>query len=285
MSATAKGKIELDKLETIAAKVRKHIIRMITEAGSGHPGGSLSCTDMIVALYFGKLRYNPTQPDWPDRDRFVLSKGHGCPAWYATLAEAGYFDVNELETLRRFGSKLQGHPERGRLPGIEVSSGSLGQGLSVGVGMALAGRLDEKDYRAYVMVGCGEIQEGQIWEAAMSASHYKLDNLCAILDNNGFQIGGEIDNIMSTKPIPEKWQAFGWHVIEIDGHNMKQILDAYNKAEKIKGKPTMIIANTIKGKGVPFMERVADWHGKAPSEEQAQSALADLSYRESDESQ
>jgi transketolase len=276
LSAIAKGKTDTHKLEAIAVKVRRHIIRMIKEAGSGHPGGSLSCTDMIVALYFGKLKHNPKQPDWPDRDRFILSKGHGCPAWYAILAEAGYFDVKELDTLRKFGSRLQGHPERGRLPGIEVSSGSLGQGLSVGVGMALAGRLDKKDYRVYVMVGCGEIQEGQIWEAAMSASHYKLDNLCAILDNNGFQIGGEIDKIMSPKPIPEKWQAFGWHVIEIDGHNMKQILDAYSKAEKIKGKPTMIVANTIKGKGVSFMEKVADWHGKAPSEEQAQLALADL---------
>ena len=275
-TAITKSKIDIHELENTAKKVRRHIIKMTTKAGSGHPGGSLSCTDLLVALYFGKLRHDPKNPDYPDRDRFVLSKGHGCPGWYATLAEAGYFDVKELETLRQFGSRLQGHPERGRLPCIEISSGSLGQGLSAGVGMALAGRLDKKDYRVYVMLGCGEIEEGQIWEAAMSASHYKLDNLCAILDNNGFQIDGAVDHIMSTKPVPDKWKAFGFHVIEIDGHNMNQILDAYDEAEKIKGKPTIIIAKTIKGKGVSFMENEVDWHGKAASEEQAAIALKDL---------
>lgn len=249
---------------------------MLARAGSGHPGGSLSATDLLIALYYGKLRHDPKNPGWPDRDRFVMSKGHGCPALYAVLAELGYFPIAELDTLRQFGSRLQGHPDMRLTPGIEMSSGSLGQGLSVGIGMALAARLDKKGYRVYVMLGDGEIEEGQVWEAAMAAGHYKLDNLCAILDNNGLQIDGPIYDIMSPLPIAEKWTAFGWHVLQIDGHDMQQILGAYNKAEALKGKPTIIIAKTVKGKGVSFMEGQVDWHGKAPNQEQAEKALAEL---------
>lgn len=266
----------IEELQEKAKVVRRHIIRMLAKAGSGHPGGSLSATDLIVALYYGKLRHNPKNPKWPDRDRFVMSKGHGCPAWYAVLAEHGYFPVSELDTLRQFGSRLQGHPDMKRTPGIEMSSGSLGQGLSVSLGMALAARIDKKDYRVYVMLGDGEIEEGQVWEAAMAAGHYKVDNLCAILDNNGLQIDGPIHDVMSPLPIPDKWRAFQWHAIEINGHNMKEIIAAYDKAETLKGKPTIIIAKTTKGKGVSFMEGHVDWHGKAPNKEEAEKALAEL---------
>lgn len=266
----------IEELQEKAKVVRRHIIHMLAKAGSGHPGGSLSATDLIVALYYGKLRHNPKNPKWPDRDRFVLSKGHGCPAWYAVLAEQGYFPVSELDTLRQFGSRLQGHPDMKRTPGVEMSSGSLGQGLSVGLGMALAARIDKKDYRVYVMLGDGETEEGQVWEAAMAAGHYKVDNLCAILDNNGLQIDGPINDVMSPLPIPDKWRAFQWHAIEINGHNMKEILAAYDRAETLKGKPTIIIAKTIKGKGVSFMEGHVDWHGKAPNKEEAEKALAEL---------
>ncbi|MFQ5956433.1 MAG: transketolase [Candidatus Brocadiales bacterium] len=266
----------IDALEGKAKKVRTHIIRMLAKAGSGHPGGSLSAADLIVGLYYGKLRHDPENPDWPDRDRFVLSKGHSCPALYAVLAEMGYFPVSELDTLRQFGSRLQGHPDCHLTPGIEISSGSLGQGLSVGLGMALAAKIDKKDYRVYVMLGDGEIEEGQVWEAAMAASHYGLDNLCAILDNNGLQIDGPINAVMSPLPIPEKWLAFGWNVIEIDGHDMVKILKAYDEVETLEGKPTIIIAKTVKGKGVSFMEGEVDWHGKAPNQEQAEKALAEL---------
>ncbi len=249
---------------------------MLAKAGSGHPGGSLSATDLIVALYYGKLNHDPNKPNWQDRDRFILSKGHGCPALYATLAERGYFPVSELDTLRQFGSILQGHPDMKRTPGIEISSGSLGQGLSVGLGMAFAGRLDGKAYRVYVMLGDGEIEEGQVWEAAMAAGHYKLDNICAIIDHNGLQIDGTIYDILSAEPIPDKWRSFGWHVIEINGHDFQQILDAYDEAEATKGKPTAILANTIKGKGVSFMENRVEWHGKAPNPQEAEKALAEL---------
>ncbi|MGR3309941.1 MAG: transketolase [Candidatus Brocadiales bacterium] len=271
---------DISELKMRAKIIRKHTIRIIAKAGSGHPGGSLSATDLIVALYYGKLNHDPNRPDWLDRDRFVLSKGHGCPALYATMAERGYFQVSELDTLRQFGSILQGHPDMKRTPGIEISSGSLGQGLSVGIGMALAGRIDGKGYRVYVMLGDGEIEEGQIWEAAMAAGHYKLDNICAIVDNNGLQIDGPIKDIMSAEPIPDKWRAFGWHVIEINGHNFQQILNAYDEAEATKGMPTAIIAKTIKGKGVSFMENQVEWHGKAPNPQEAEKALAELEKEE-----
>ena len=249
---------------------------MLAKAGSGHPGSSLSTVELLVALYYNKLRHNPQLPTWPERDRFVLSKGHACPALYAILAELGYFPLEKLDTLRQFGSILQGHPCMKTTPGIEISGGSLGQGLSVGLGIALAAKLDKKDYRTYVMLGDGEIEEGQIWEAAMAASHYKTDNLCAILDQNGLQIDGFIHEIMSSHPIPDKWLGFGWHVMEIDGHDFKAILNAYDEAEKVKGRPTIIVAKTVKGKGVSFMENQVDWHGKAPSKEEAERALAEL---------
>lgn len=263
------------ELENKAKKIRRYIVQMITKAKSGHPGGSLSATDLITALYFAVLRHNPQEPNWPLRDRFHMSKGHCCPLWYAVLAESGYFSIDKLWTLRQLGSMLQGHPDR-RTPGVTVASGSLGQGLSVALGMSLAAKIDKKDYRVYVLLGDGETQEGNIWEAAMAASHYKCDNLCAMLDYNGFQIDGKICDIMGLEPVAAKWQAFGWHAIEIDGHNMKQILTAYEEAKSIKEKPSIIIARTIKGKGVSFMENVCDFHGRAPTQEEEKKALKEL---------
>ncbi|MBI5678498.1 MAG: transketolase [Planctomycetes bacterium] len=268
--------LDIKSLEERAKVIRRHVIRMLAKAGSGHPGSSLSTVDLLVALFYNKLKHNPLQPAWPNRDRFVMSKGHGCPALYAVLAEMGYFGIDKLDTLRQFGSILQGHPCMKTTPGIEISGGSLGQGLSVGLGIALAAKLDKKDYRTYVMLGDGEIEEGQVWEAAMAASHYKADNLCAIIDQNGLQIDGFIHEIMSSYPIPDKWSGFGWHVIEINGHDYKAISSAYDEAEKIKGRPTVIVAKTIKGKGVSFMENQVDWHGKAPTKEEAERALAEL---------
>ena len=262
-----------DYLRSRAVHVRRHIIEMLAEAGSGHPGGSLSAVDLLVTLYFAKMRHDPANPNLPDRDRFVLSKGHSCPALYAVLAECEYFDHDAIYTLRKFGSILQGHPDSKRTPGVNISSGSLGQGLSAGIGMALAARLDEKDYRTYVILGDGEIQEGQIWEAAMTAPHYKVDNLCAILDYNGLQIDGPIQDVMNPEPLPDKWRSFGWHVLEINAHDFDEILDALDQAEKRKGIPTIIIASSIKGRGVSFMENVAAWHGKAPSKDEAAEAL------------
>ena len=267
---------QIKELEAKAKQIRRFIIQMLAKAGSGHPGGSLSATDLITVLYFGNiLRHNPKNTDWPDRDRFHMSKGHCCPLWYAVLAESGYFPVDQLWTLRQLGSLLQGHPDR-RTPGIDVASGSLGQGISVGVGMSLAAKIDQKDYRIYVLIGDGETQEGNIWEAAMAASHYKCDNLCGILDYNGFQIDGRVKDIMNIEPVIGKWQAFGWHVIEIDGHNIGEILSAYQEAKTVKGKPSIIIAHTIKGKGVSFMENVVDFHGRAPTKEEAEKALKEL---------
>ncbi len=266
---------QIKELENKARQIRRLIIQMLAKAGSGHPGGSLSSTDLITALYFAILRHNPKEPNWPDRDRFHMSKGHCCPLWYAVLAESGYFPIEQLWSLRQLGSILQGHPDR-RTPGVTVASGSLGQGLSVGLGMSLAARIDKKDYRVYCLLGDGEVQEGNIWEAAMAASHYKCDNLCAILDYNGFQIDGRTKDIMDLEPLVAKWQAFGWHTVEIDGHNMKQILSAYQEARVSKGKPTIIMARTIKGKGVSFMENVADFHGRAPTKEEAERALKEL---------
>ena len=268
--------LDIKSLEERAKVIRRHVVRMIAKAGSGHPGSSLSTVDLLVALFYNKLRHDPQQPAWPDRDRFVMSKGHGCPALYAVLAEKGYFGIDKLDTLRQFGSLLQGHPCMKTTPGIEISGGSLGQGLSVGLGIALAAKLDKKDYRTYVMLGDGELEEGQVWEAVMAASHYKADNLCAIIDQNGLQIDGFIQEIMSSYPIPDKWRSFGWHVIEINGHDYKAILSAYDEADEIKGRPTVIVAKTIKGKGVSFMENQVDWHGKAPSKEEAERALAEL---------
>ena len=267
------GKIK--GLEDKAKEIRRLIIKMIAKAGSGHPGGSLSSTDLITALFFSVLKHDPKDPNWSERDRFHMSKGHCCPLWYAVLAESGYFSQDKLMTLREFGSMLQGHPDR-RTPGVESASGSLGQGLSVGLGMSLAARIDKKDYRIYVLMGDGEIQEGNIWEAAMAASHYKCDNLCAIMDHNGFQIDGATKDIMNLEPIAKKWQAFGWQTIEIDGHNMQQILSAYDEAKTIKGKPSIIIAHTVKGKGVSFMENVVDFHGRAPTADEAEKALKEL---------
>ncbi len=249
---------------------------MTAAAKSGHPGGSLSAADILAALYFRVLRVDPSRPGWPERDRFVLSKGHAAPALYAALAERGYFPVEELKTLRRIHSRLQGHPDMRKTPGVEASTGSLGQGLSMAGGMALAGRLDGCDWRVYALLGDGECEEGQVWEAAMAAAHYRLDNLTAFLDNNGLQIDGPIEQVMSPNPLNDKWRAFGWHVIEIDGHDFGQILGAVDEAKKTKGRPTMIVARTIKGKGCSFMENEAEWHGKAPSPEQAEQALRDL---------
>lgn len=268
--------VDIKSMEERAKVIRRHVIRMLAKAGSGHPGSSLSTVDLLVTLFYNKSRHNPQKPAWPDRDRFIMSKGHGCPALYAVLAEMGYFGIDKLDTLRQFGSILQGHPCMKTTPGIEISGGSLGQGLSVGLGIALAAKLDKKDYRTYVMLGDGEIEEGQVWEAAMAASHYKADNLCAIIDQNGLQIDGFIHEIMSSYPIPDKWRGFGWHVIEINGHDFKAILSAYDEAEKIKGRPTVIVAKTIKGKGVSFMENQVDWHGKVPTKEEAERALAEL---------
>ncbi len=267
---------EIEKLKKIALQIRKDILEMITLAGSGHPGGSLSATDILVALYFYKMKHNPRKPDWPDRDRFVLSKGHACPALYACLARSNYFSADKLKTLRSIGSFLQGHPERDRCPGIEASTGPLGQGLSFANGIALAGRLDKKNYKVYVMLGDGECDEGNIWEAAMASSHYKLNNLIAILDKNRLQIDGFNKDVMNIEPIDEKFKSFGWDVIAIDGHNFNQIIGALNKADESKDKPTIIIANTIKGKGVSFMENKAEWHGKALSEEELKIALSEL---------
>ncbi|MDI6733375.1 MAG: transketolase [Planctomycetota bacterium] len=268
-----------DRIEFLRAKakrIRQHIIRMLGRAGSGHPGGSLSAVEILVSLYFHKLRINPEDPTWPDRDRFLMSKGHAAPVWYATLAEAGFFPLSELNHLRKLGSILQGHPDMKRTPGVEMSSGSLGQGLSVANGIALAGKIDKTSYRVYVLIGDGECQEGQIWEAAMAGAHYKLDNLCAILDFNGFQIDGAIESVMSPLPFAEKFSAFGWNVITVDGHNIKEIIQALERAETVKNKPTIIIARTIKGKGVSFMENRYEWHGKAPDPQQTEQALKEL---------
>ncbi|MGQ9511759.1 transketolase [Thermodesulfitimonas sp.] len=264
------------KLEAKAKEIRRYIILMTAAAGSGHPGGSLSATDIVTALYFGVMRLDPKRPDDPDRDRFILSKGHAAPLLYAALALRGFFPEQELITLRKFGSRLQGHPDMRKLPGVEMSTGSLGQGLSVANGMALAARLDGRDYRVYVLLGDGECQEGQVWEAAMAAAHYRLDNVTAFLDYNGLQIDGPVEEVMSLGAVADKWRAFGWNVLEIDGHNFREILGAVAAAKETKGKPTMVIARTVKGKGVSFMENQVDWHGTAPKADQASRALEEL---------
>jgi len=264
------------EMAALAKRVRRHIIAMLGKAGSGHPGGSLSAVEIVTTLYFKILRHNPKNPCWADRDRFVLSKGHAAPVLYATLAESGYFPVKELTTLRQLDSRLQGHTDRKCTPGVEMSSGALGQGLSFAIGIALAGRLNSQDYRVYALLGDGECDEGQVWEAAMATAHFKLDNLTAIVDNNGLQIDGWNRDVMNLEPFADKWRAFGWHVIEVDGHQSTQLVEAFDKARGIKGKPTVIIAHTIKGKGVSFMENKADFHGKAPNAEQVEIALKEL---------
>ncbi len=263
-------------LEEKARGFRVQVIQMIYKAQSGHPGGSLSCMDILTALYFHHLRINPQRPASQDRDRFVLSKGHAAPALYVVLAELGYFPKEALFTLRQLGSILQGHPDMRKTPGVEMSTGSLGNGLSVGIGMALGARLARKNYHVYALVGDGEVDEGGIWEAAMAASKYKLDNLTAICDFNRVQLDGPIEEIMPLDPLPEKWEAFNWNVIEIDGHNMEEILDALDKAKQVRGRPTVIIAHTVKGKGISFMEGKFQWHGNAPNEEEYKIALKEL---------
>lgn len=263
-------------LEEKARTIRRHIIRMLAEAGSGHPGGSLSAADIITALYFRVLRLDPKNPGWPDRDRFVLSKGHAAPALYAALAERGFFPVEDLWGLRKINSHLQGHPDMRKTPGVEASTGSLGQGLAMANGMALAGKLDKRDYRVYALIGDGEMEEGEIWEAAMAAAHYRLDNLTVFLDYNGLQIDGPTSQVMSSEPVEDKWRAFRWNVLNIDGHDFEQILAAIELAKGQRGQPTIIIARTIKGKGVSFMENAVGWHGNAPTREQAERALAEL---------
>ncbi len=270
------SKVNLDQLRSIATEIRKDIVLSTNAAGSGHPGGSLSATDILTVLYFHKMKVDPKNPKWEDRDRFVLSKGHGAPVLYATLAEKGFFHKEELMKLRHTGAMLQGHPEMKGTPGVEMSTGSLGQGFSSSIGMALASKLDKKDNRIFVLLGDGELQEGIVWEAAMSAAHYKLDNLTAFIDYNGLQIDGTNDEVMRVDPLPEKWTGFGWNVLEIDGHSFEEIIDAIEKAENTKGKPTMIIANTVKGKGVSFMENQVKWHGSAPNKEEVELALKEL---------
>ncbi|MBE6528061.1 MAG: transketolase [Thermoplasmata archaeon] len=264
------------ELENIANKLRLHVVDMTYEARSGHPGGSLSAADMMAALYFEVMKHDPKNPAWADRDRFVLSKGHVAPVLYAALAEAGYFPVEDLKTLRKIDSKLQGHPVRGKVPGVEMSTGSLGQGLSMACGIALAGKMDGKDYKTICMLGDGELQEGQNWEAAMFARQNKLTNLIAIVDRNRLQITGDTENAVGLEPLPEKWSAFGWQVIIIDGHNMRQILEALDKAYKAKTKPTVIIMKTVKGKGVSFMENNPGFHGKACNSEEYAQAVSEL---------
>jgi transketolase len=264
------------ELEERARGIRAEVVRMIARAGSGHPGGSLSIVDILTALYFARLNHRPKDPRWAGRDRMILSKGHAAPALYAILGECGYFPKSEFLKLRRFGAMLQGHPDATRVPGVETSTGSLGQGLSVGVGMALAGRLDRRDYRVYVCLGDGELEEGEVWEAAMAAAHYRLDRLCAIVDFNGLQIDGRIQDTLNPEPIPAKWKAFGWDVCEIDGHDFRQIIRALDWAAGPKGKPSAIVARTVKGKGVSFMEAQVNWHGVAPCADEARRALAEL---------
>ncbi len=264
------------ELQEKAREVRKLIIRSLNAAGSGHPGGSLSAADMVTALYFDEMNIDPARPDMKGRDKFILSKGHAGPAQYAALAIRGYFPQEDLMTLRKMGSKFQGHPNMHYVPGIEMSTGSLGQGFSVACGMAQAEKIDGSDARIYTLLGDGELQEGMIWEAAMSAAHYGLDNLVALIDHNGLQIDGKNDDVMKVNPVGDKFAAFGWNVINIDGHDFDQICDAFEKARNCKGKPTAIVAETIKGKGVSFMEGQAGWHGKAPDDEQTRQALEEL---------
>ena len=264
------------KLKKIAVNIRRHIIDEVYSAASGHPGGSLSCADILTVLYFSEMKVDPQKPQWEDRDRFVLSKGHCSPALYAILAEEGFFPIEDLVTFRQVNSYLEGHPSMRCVPGVDMSTGSLGQGISASVGMALAGKLDGRGFRVFTVLGDGELEEGQVWEAAMAAAHYKLDNLTAFIDHNGLQIDGKITDVMSPEPVTDKFKAFGWNVLVIDGHSIEEILRVLEKARQSKGQPTVIVANTVKGKGVSFMENQAGWHGTAPNKEQRDQAIAEL---------
>lgn len=266
---------DITELKRIAKEIRIEILKMLTRAGSGHTGGSLSMAELLVGLYFYKFRCDPEKPLCDTRDIFILSKGHGCPALYAVLAHMNFFKKEELCTLRKVGTRLQGHPQRG-LPGIEISSGSLGQGLSIANGFALAARLNKDPKRIYCLMGDGELDEGQVWEAALTGAHYKLDNVCGIVDYNKFQIDGRIEDVKALEPLKAKWQSFGWEVLEIDGHNIKEVMDAYDKAQTIKGKPTLILAHTVKGKGVSFFENQNKYHGIAPTKEELDRAIKEL---------
>ncbi len=267
---------EIEYLEKVAKEIRRGIIEEVYNAQSGHPGGSLSIADLLAVLYFKEMNINPQNPNDENRDRLVLSKGHCAPALYSALANRGYFDKEELKTLRKINSKLQGHPDMRKIPGVDMTTGSLGQGLSAANGMAIAGKMDKKDYRVYCILGDGELEEGQVWEAAMASVKYKLDNLCVIVDNNNLQIDGTIDEVMSSKPIDKKFESFGFQIIKINGHDIDEIIKAFEVARNIKEKPTCIIAGTLKGKGVSFMENKAEWHGKAPSEEEYKIAMEEL---------
>jgi len=273
---TSAATYDAARLGEIARQARIDVIRMLTEAASGHPGGSLSAIELVTALYAHEMRHDPTNPAMENRDRFIISKGHGVPAVYAVMAQVGYWPREELLTLRKLDSRFQGHPDRCRLPGLEASTGSLGQGLSIAIGLSLASKLDNDKFRVYCLIGDGESQEGQIWEAAMSAPKFALDNLVCILDYNKAQIDGYVSEVMPIEPIAEKWHAFGWHVIEIDGHDYDQIFEALSEARSVKGKPTFILADTVKGKGVSFMEGLVDWHGVAPNRDQEAKALQEL---------
>ncbi|MBI2855875.1 MAG: transketolase [Chloroflexi bacterium] len=264
-----------DELTRIALEVRRDIVSMIAEAGSGHPGGSLSAVEILTSLYYKVMRHKPGDPHWPGRDRFILSKAHACPVLYVLLAHCGYFPRKELWTFRKLNSMLQGHAHV-MTPGVEMSGGSLGQGLSFGLGTALAARLDGRDSRVYVLLGDGECDEGQVWEAAMAAAHYKVDNLVAIIDRNGIQNDRWTREVMGLEPLAEKWRSFGWNTLEVDGHSFPSILDALEKARSVKGQPAAIVAATVKGKGVSFMENNPDFHGKAPNKEQLEQALKEL---------
>lgn len=268
--------MNIKELKEIAKRVRVNIVEAVAAAKSGHPGGSLSVADILTTLYFEKMNVNPENPKCEDRDRLVLSKGHVAPALYAVLAERGYFPKENLKSLRKLDSMLQGHPDMKSTPGVDMSTGSLGQGLSAANGMALSAKLDKKDHKIYVILGDGEVQEGQIWEAAMSASHYKLDNIIAVLDYNGLQIDGSNEEVMNISPIDAKFEAFGWQVIKIDGHDIEAISNAVDEAKLVKEKPTVIIAKTVKGKGVSFMENQAGWHGTAPNEDQRKAAIEEI---------
>ncbi len=268
--------VDYEKLEQIAKEIRVDIIKATFHAGSGHPGGSLSAAEILTVLYFQEMNIDPANPKKDNRDKFVLSKGHASPLLYATLANRGYFPKEDLVTFRKLGSKLQGHPDMKKVPGVEMSTGSLGQGFSTAVGMALANKIDGNDNRVYALLGDGELQEGIVWETSMSAAHYKLDNLVAFIDWNGLQIDGKNDDVMTVSPVDEKFKSFGFNVISIDGNSLNEVADALEAAKKFKGKPTAIIAKTVKGKGVSFMENNAGWHGKAPNEDEAKKAVAEL---------
>ncbi len=262
--SVAQSNKSIEELKAISQNTRRLILETLVEARSGHPGGSLSAVELVVALYYSVMKHDPKRPTWPERDRFILSKGHAAPLLYSVLAQQGYFSLEELKTLRKINSLLQGHPDPRKTPGVEMAAGSEGIGLSVGIGEALAAKIDNKDYRVYVMMGDGEMQEGQIWEAAMCASKYRLDNLCGIVDRNGIQQDGLTEQIMPIEPLASKWKAFNWNVIQVDGYNFEQILEAFNAASQMRNKPTVIIAHTTKGKGVEFMEWSPEYHGKVP---------------------